>query len=123
MKTKAHFKGHPIHPMFVAFPIAFLTGAMAADLVGRVMDRPGWWSGGAGLPAAGIIAALVAAVPGFVDYFFAVPPNSTAKKRATYHMLVNLGAVALFAIAWAVRGSWHARPSAVVIALEIAGVG
>src|SRR4051812_26081333 len=121
MKSKAHFKGHPIHPMLVAFPIAFLTGAMAADIFGRCFDSASWWIMGARLSAAGIITALAAAVPGLIDYFFAVPPESTAKKRATYHMIVNLSAVSLFAIAWFIRRSDQTSPSIPVIAMEVVG--
>ena len=33
MRSKAQFKGHPLHPMLIAFPTAFLCGAFVADLV------------------------------------------------------------------------------------------
>jgi nitrite reductase/ring-hydroxylating ferredoxin subunit len=70
---------------------------------------------------AGIVMALVAAVPGFVDYLYTVPPRSTGKRRATRHMLANLSAVALFAVAWWMRGSVDAMPSAIQLALEALG--
>jgi nitrite reductase/ring-hydroxylating ferredoxin subunit len=47
----------------------------------------------------GLGSAIAAAVPGLIDYVFAVPPHSSAKKRATNHMAANLSAVALFALA------------------------
>ena len=31
MRSKAHFQSHPIHPMLVAFPIAFLCGTLGFD--------------------------------------------------------------------------------------------
>jgi len=62
--------------------------------------RAEWWSVGEWAAGLGIVTALVAAVPGFIDYFRSVPPKSSAKKRATYHMAVNLTCVGLFAIAW-----------------------
>ena len=122
MKTKAHFKGHPIHPMLIPFPIAFLTGAMAADVAGRVLDSAQWWTIAAYLGRAGIVTALLAAIPGLIDYFVAVPPRSTGKKRATYHMLANLSSVALFVIATITRGPVANPPHLLVIVLEIAGV-
>jgi nitrite reductase/ring-hydroxylating ferredoxin subunit len=73
------------------------------------------------LSLVGIVAALIAAVPGFIDYFTTVPPKSSGKKRATKHMLVNLGAVILFAAAWAIRGASEAFPATSVLALE--GIG
>jgi nitrite reductase/ring-hydroxylating ferredoxin subunit len=76
---------------------------------------------GAYLSLVGVVAALVAAIPGFVDYFGTVPPNSSGKRRATKHMMANLAAVTLFAIAWASRGESGAVPGVTVLALE--GVG
>ena len=123
MKSRAHFRGHPIHPMLVAFPIAFLAATPAFDLLGRLLDWPGGWSTGASLSVAAIASGLVAAVPGVIDYLGAVPPDSSAKTRATQHMLVNAGALILFALAWAFRDARTLRPDGVAIALEALGVG
>jgi nitrite reductase/ring-hydroxylating ferredoxin subunit/uncharacterized membrane protein len=117
MKSKAVLLGHPAHPMLIPFPIAFLTGAFAFDAAGWLTDRPSWWTTGGYLALLGILAALVAAVPGLVDYLYTVPPRSSGKERATKHMLANLSAVALFAIAWAIRG----EPTALVLGLEALG--
>jgi len=43
---------------------------------------------------------LVAAVPGVVDYLGSVPPQSSAKERATKHALLNVTSLALFAAGW-----------------------
>jgi uncharacterized membrane protein/nitrite reductase/ring-hydroxylating ferredoxin subunit len=118
MRSKASYQGHPIHPALIPFPFAFLYGAFFFDLAGRIAERPTWWTTGAYLSCVGIIAALVAAVPGFIDYFYTVPPKSSGKQRATKHMLVNLGAVALFAAAWAIRGDAQAIPDTTVLVLE-----
>jgi nitrite reductase/ring-hydroxylating ferredoxin subunit/uncharacterized membrane protein len=121
MRSKASYKGHPIHPALITFPFAFLYGAFIFDIAGRVVGRPVWWTVGAHLAIAGIVMALVAAVPGFIDYVYTVPPRSTGKRRATRHMLVNLSAVALFAVAWWLRGSAAAAPEVTQLALEAVG--
>jgi uncharacterized membrane protein/nitrite reductase/ring-hydroxylating ferredoxin subunit len=121
MRSKASYKGHPIHPALIPFPFAFLYGAFLFDLAGRLAERPTWWTTGAYLSCVGILAALIAAVPGFIDYFNTVPPKSSGKQRATRHMLVNLAAVILFAAAWAIRGDADALPGATVLAFE--GIG
>jgi nitrite reductase/ring-hydroxylating ferredoxin subunit/uncharacterized membrane protein len=121
MRSKASFKGHPIHPALIPFPFAFLYGAFLADVGGRLAGRPLWWTIGAHLAVAGIVTALVAAVPGFIDYVYTVPPQSTGKRRATRHMLANLSAVALFAAAWWLRGSFDAMPGAIQLVLEALG--
>jgi nitrite reductase/ring-hydroxylating ferredoxin subunit/uncharacterized membrane protein len=122
MRSKASYKGHPIHPALIPFPFAFLYGAFFFDLAGRLSERPSLWTTGAYLSLVGIVAALVAAVPGFIDYFNTVPPKSSGKSRATKHMLVNLGAVVLFAVAWASRGDPALDPGVTVLVLEGIGV-
>src|SRR5829696_7446708 len=100
MRSRASYKGHPIHPALIPFPFAFLYGAFFFDLAGHLTGRPSWWTTGAYLSLVGVVAARAAAIPGFIDYFLTVPPNSSGKRRATKHMIVNLAAVTLFAIGW-----------------------
>ena len=109
--------------MLIPFPFAFLTGAVLFDAGGWFRDVPSWWTTGGHLGLAGIATALVAAIPGLIDYMYTVPPNSSGKVRATRHMLVNLAAVALFATSWWLRGSAATRPDAIVLGLEVIGLG
>jgi nitrite reductase/ring-hydroxylating ferredoxin subunit/uncharacterized membrane protein len=119
MRSKASYNGHPIHPALIPFPFAFLVGAWLFDGAGWVLGRSSFWTTGSHLCAAGVVAALIAAVPGIIDYTYTVPPRSSAKKRATRHMLANLTAVAIFAVVWIVRGP---APSMALLGLELVGV-
>jgi uncharacterized membrane protein/nitrite reductase/ring-hydroxylating ferredoxin subunit len=121
MKSKAHLKSHPLHPILVAFPIAFFIGALVFDVLSVITGNSGFWQTGYYLAIAGIIGAIVAAVPGAIDYFLTVPPKSSAKKRATQHALINLTNVALFAFAVYYRRTTGADTT-IVLAIEIAGV-
>jgi nitrite reductase/ring-hydroxylating ferredoxin subunit/uncharacterized membrane protein len=123
MKSRAVAFGHPIHPMLIPFPFAFLTGAVLFDAAGWFREVPSWWTTGGHLGMAGIATALLAAVPGLIDYLYTVPPDSSGKARATKHMLANLTAVALFASVWWVRGAAAARPDTIVLGLEVLGLG
>ena len=109
--------------MLIPFPVAFLTGAFVLDAAGTLTDRAAWWTTGGHLVALGILTALLAAVPGLIDYFYTVPPKSSGKQRATRHMLANLGAVALFAMAWFLRGEPATPPSLAALGLEALGFG
>ena len=122
MRSKAVALGHPIHPMLIPFPIGLLAGAVLFDLAGRLRDTPSWWTTGGYLAIAGIIAALLAAIPGIVDYLYTVPPNSSAKQRATKHAAANSTAVVLFIIAVWMRGGADARPDWIVVILEVLGL-
>jgi nitrite reductase/ring-hydroxylating ferredoxin subunit/uncharacterized membrane protein len=122
MKTKASVKGHPIHQMLIPFPIAFLVGAFVFDVLGTLLGNANFWMTGAYLAIAGIVTGLVAAVPGFIDYFYSVPPDSSGKQRAWKHMLVNVTTLVLFAIAWWIRGSADAQPTFLVLLVEAGGL-
>jgi uncharacterized membrane protein/nitrite reductase/ring-hydroxylating ferredoxin subunit len=122
MKSKAVLLGHPLHPMLIPFPFAFLTGAVLFDAIGWLRDAPSWWTTGSYLSAAGVATGLLAAIPGLIDFLYTVPPNSSAKARATKHLLLNVTAIALFAAAWWIRGTADARPGIAVLGLELIGV-
>jgi uncharacterized membrane protein/nitrite reductase/ring-hydroxylating ferredoxin subunit len=123
MRSKASYRGHPIHPALIPFPFAFLTGAFAFDLLGVLLDRPSWWATGAHLLLAGIAMALLAAVPGAIDYFYTVPSGSSGKRRATKHALANLSAVALLALVYWLRGDTSVAPDPVLLGVEAIAVG
>ena len=123
MRSRANIKGHPIHPALIPFPFAFLVGGFAFDAAGVFMNRPAFWTTGAYLALAGVVTALVAAIPGFIDYFFTVPPNSSARSRATKHMLLMLTAVGVFALAWVLRGDATTKPEMFSLLLEATGAG
>lgn len=122
MRSAASIKGHPIHPILIAFPIGFLTGALGFDLAGWLGNWPTVWTTGGYLSVAGILAGLVAAVPGLIDYFLVVPPDSTAKRRATCHMLINVVALVIFALAWMFRDTASFLPGAGTLILEAIGL-
>jgi nitrite reductase/ring-hydroxylating ferredoxin subunit/uncharacterized membrane protein len=123
MRSKAHYKGHPLHPALIPFPFAFLTGAFGFDLAGSLLGRPALWTTGAHLALAGVVAGLVAAVPGIMDYFTRVPPKSSGKTRATKHGLVNVSAIVLFSVGWVIRGAADVQPEIVVLLMEAIAVG
>ena len=69
--------------------------------------------------AAGIVGALLAAVPGLIDYFSI--DESEMKRIANLHLAVNLGAVVIFAISLWLRFRLSAE-SHVPLALFIIGI-
>jgi uncharacterized membrane protein/nitrite reductase/ring-hydroxylating ferredoxin subunit len=121
MKSKAQIKGHPIHPILVGFPIAFFVGTLLFDVLSIANDRADYNRTAYYLEAAGIIAALVTAIPGIIDYFYTVPPKSSGKKRATQHGLLNIGIVIIFTITWFYRQGADAA-FMLVLTLEAIGV-
>src|SRR5437588_509842 len=123
MRSAANVNGHPIHPMLVAFPAAYLFGSACVDLFARATGRRRWFRTASHLNALGIASALAAAIPGLIDYMFVVPPKSSAKNRATDHMFANLSALAMFALARAGRREEDQPAAPWAMAAEVAGVG
>lgn len=121
MKSKASLKSHPIHPILIAFPIAFFIGTLLFDLLALFYDNDNFRNTARYLVTAGIIAGLIAAVPGIVDYIFTVPPKSSAKKRATLHGLTNTGSIIIFSVALYYRQQ-QSPAEGIVITLESLGV-
>jgi nitrite reductase/ring-hydroxylating ferredoxin subunit/uncharacterized membrane protein len=100
MRSKASIKGHPIHPMLIPYPFAFLTGAWGFALAGAISRRRELTSVSRHLVPAGVAAGILAAVPGLIDYVGTVPPASSGKSRATKHALLNSAALALCSLGW-----------------------
>lgn len=120
MKSKVNIKSHPVHPILIAFPIAFFSGTLLFDGLSLIPGNEQFRNTGFYLNVAGIIAALVTAIPGFVDYLCTVPPQSSASKRAAKHGLINAGVLLLFAFIWWYRQRTDA--GWIVVALDIVGV-
>jgi nitrite reductase/ring-hydroxylating ferredoxin subunit/uncharacterized membrane protein len=122
MRSTAHLNGHPIHPMLIPFPFAYLFGSAALNLWARASRRRHWHQTARDISTLGLGSAVLAAVPGIVDYFFAVPPRSSGRRRATQHALANLSALGCFAAA-RIGARDEAPPAGWRVAAEVAGAG
>ena len=118
MRSRASIKRHPVHPALIPFPLAFLYGALIFDVLGVFTHDASFWATGRYLAIAGVAAGVIAAVPGFIDYVYTVPPHSSGKKRATRHMLVMLGAMGVVALGLLLRAGTVGAPGMEILALE-----
>ena len=108
-KSTASIAGHPIHPMLVPFPIAFLVSALLTDIAYVKSGWAMWAYASSWLIGAGIVAALLAALFGFID--FLGDRRIRGAKTARLHMIGNLTAVALSAVNFVV----HMRDGAMAV--------
>jgi len=121
LRSRASINGHPIHPMLVPFPIAFFVSALATDLLFAFDGSQGWAVASKWLLGAGIVAALVAALAGFVDFF----GNSRVRefRDAWLHMFANLAAVIVEVVNFVVRLSDETLAGSLGLGLSVvAGV-
>lgn len=120
MKSRAHLSGHPLHPMLIPFPLAFFIGTFVFDVLFVITLNQAFHAVGYYLGIAGCIMALVAAVPGAIDYFATVPPKSSAKKRAAIHGLLNTLILILYFVAWLLK-TGSDSPDWLILCLEAIG--
>jgi len=92
-KSTAEIAGHPLHPMVIPFPIAFLVGTLATDIAFAGTGDAFWARAAFWLLAAAIVMAALAAIAGFTD--FLSERRIRQLSAAWYHMVGNLLAVVL----------------------------
>ena len=96
VESTAAIAGHPLHHMLVTLPIGLLIGALASDIAFRITADTFWARGTLWLLIGGIVTALVAAIPGLIDFM------TIDRVRNLWiswtHMIGNLTVVGLAAI-------------------------
>jgi uncharacterized membrane protein/nitrite reductase/ring-hydroxylating ferredoxin subunit len=122
MRSKARVSSHPIHPMLVMFPFGLWVTSFIFDVLGRVFGNQDLFAAAFYSLIAGCVGAALAAVPGVIDLFSVVPPNSSARQRGYIHGSMNVVALLLFIfIAWR-RGSAQTIPDNISLLLSFIGI-
>lgn len=125
MYSKITVAGHPLHPMMIAFPVAFYTGTLAGFAVYAANGGAFWLKLAIALNVAGVGMAVLAALPGMVDLGLGVPHDSGARTVGIAHGALNVAALALFAITLAFYLPDWSSPAGVspVLALALTSAG
>lgn len=121
MRSRAHIKTHPLHPILVTFPLTLFTGTLVFDILAIARDKESFENTAYYLLIGGVAMALIAAIPGFLDFLHTVPPKSSAKKRASTHAILNLCMVALFGASLVYRTNNEQASGLLILILEGAG--
>ncbi len=94
--TKVAVAGHPLHPMLITFPIAFLLGALASDLVYLYDGDPFWARMSLWLIGGGTVMGTIAGITGTVEL---LAVRGIRRRAAAWnHFVVS---VAMLAVAFA----------------------
>jgi uncharacterized membrane protein len=123
MSSPASIGRHPIHPMLVVFPIGLWIFSFVCDLIHLLVSPNPIWSDVAFYCiGGGIVGALLAAIPGFIDYLSLT--DTRTKKIATYHLVLNLVGVVLFAANFGLRYTGRGDSLPIILsAITLVGVG
>lgn len=122
-RSTARIARHPIHPMIVPIPIACLVGTLVTDVVYWRTSEIMWANFSAWLISVGVVAGIVAAIAGLVD--FIGDPAIRRKPPAWPHMLGNVVVLILATVnmlvhthdAWTSVVPWGLGLSAVTVVL------
>lgn len=92
---------HPLHPLIVTFPIAFLVGALGTDIGYWVTQDAFWARASVWLLGAGFVSGLVAALTGMLDF---LRIDRVRKRQSGWiHMIGNIVALTLTLVNWLLR--------------------
>src|SRR5439155_26113722 len=120
MSSPASFKDHPWHPMIIPLPIGLWIFSIVTDLMFKYGGGAVWNDVAFYTLAGGLVGALIAALPGFIDLLGLTNPKT--KSIAIWHMIINLLAVALYCVNFWLR--MHRAPGDnLPIILSAIGVG
>jgi uncharacterized membrane protein len=116
--------GHPLHPVLVAFPVALLSLTPLCDAAARLGVGQGLALVAHYLELLGLAGGTLAGLTGFVDFYrLNAPPDGALSRTALTHASCALGVLALFGVAFALRGEAGATATTGVLVLEALGAG
>lgn len=113
--------GHPLHPLIVTFPIAFLTSVLLTDLIYWFTGDAFWPRASFWLLIGGILTGLLAMATGLLDF---LKINRVRQHSAGwFHMIGNIVAIVLSGISLLLRWNDPAGailPIGVILSLVVA---
>jgi uncharacterized membrane protein len=114
---------HPLHTVFVHFPIALLGTSLIFDLLGLALDEASWWAIAYWNIALGLAVSVVTALTGLLDSR-RVPQESPASAIVTRHLLAMLAALSCYGGALAIRPVGQAPTATALLAtVVLEGIG
>ncbi len=101
MKSTAAIANHPLHPVFIVFPVAFFLGALVSDLAYWASRNACWPMMTFWLLSFGLIGSVVSAVTGLID--FLTIPSVRGYTIGWTHAIGNVLAVVAATANWVLR--------------------
>jgi uncharacterized membrane protein len=102
MESKFKVLGHGAHPILIVFPLGLLSTSVIFDVIYFATGNEQFALVAYWMIAAGVVGGIVAAVPGFVDWF-AIPQGTRAKRVGLVHGIGNDVVLVLFGVSWWLR--------------------
>ncbi len=122
-ESKAAIARHPLHPIFVVFPAAFLIGAVPTDLAYLYTTDDFWARASYWLIAAGLATGVLAGLIGMIDYYGipGVQDMRSAQLHAYGNVIALILALVNLGLRWNVATAylvpWGLATSVLVVAI------
>jgi uncharacterized membrane protein len=119
-QSTAKIAGHPLHPMLIPFPIAFLVSTLVCDLLLWKTGNSAWSTASVFLLGAALVFAALAAVAGLTD--FMGDRRIRNLSAAWHHMIGNVVVVLLSFWNWYRRydgGEAAVVPTGLILSLIV----
>jgi uncharacterized membrane protein len=124
MYSKAKILDHPIHPMLIPFVVASYAGTLLGTIFFALIADPFWFRFAMVCNFIGVIMAPIAAIPGLIDWVSGIPSGIKAKTDGLKHMVLNLTALAIFAVHLFLNiGQWNATAPVASFSILLPVVG
>jgi uncharacterized membrane protein len=125
MASPASMGKHPVHPIIIPFPIALWIFSLVADVIYLWRGSPVWRDYIAFYTLlGGIVGAVVAAVPGFIDWLSIT--DREVKRLADWHARLNVIALVVFVVDFYLRTTggarWVGGSNTIPLLLSVLGV-
>jgi len=115
--------GHPLHPLIVLFPIAFLVGALGTDLGYWLTTDPFWARASVWMLGVGLASSVPAVLTGLSDF---VRIDRVRKRTAGWaHMILNFVSIGLAAVNYFLRlgnSTGAILPVGIILSLLVASI-
>lgn len=115
--------GHPIHPIIVIFPVAFLSAVAGTDLAYWLVGGEFWAEASFWLIGAGLVSAIAAAITGMADFIRI--PRARQRRAGWAHMGLNVGVLGLTMVNFGLRfGRMESAivPLGLILSLVVSGL-
>lgn len=111
MRSRLTVLKHPLHPLLVMFPVAFLPLLLVLDGLAWYYGADALWLAGFWIAMAGLVMTVLAVLSGVLD-LSAIPDGSRAHRVAVFHFVVGMVILAVYAAAVWVRWPVESVPRA-----------
>lgn len=105
MLSRIRIGTHPVHPMLILIPAGAFLNVLIFDIIHMISRAEIWWTSTLPLLLIGVVGALVAAIPGTIDYL-SVGRHRGARRVGLAHGIGNL--LVLGAFTWNLVLRWSA---------------